>query len=441
MIFILNKQERVVNILRNSGGGNQVPPFFDDVYTQDLATGAETFSFSTIAINNVANDLVVGNYVAFKDDEGLYKLFQITQTEEYHEEDMYINVYAECAGLELINKVFRARKAPSTSLRKFMEMVLDETGWNVGLIPSLVQESLDLDLEDATVYSTLQTNLTKYGVEMAFRCEINNGRISSKYIDLYTQRGRVTGKRFSFGRDIEGIKRKVDSTELFTALIGRGNNNISFKDVTVAGIDKPLGQDYVADQEAFDRYNNNGYHIVGIYNYDTDSPEELLRETYKQLEKCKEPKIEYEISVALLGELLGQSWNKVSIGDTVSIVDNAFNPPIHLMARVSKLEKSFTDNQSDTCTLSNFVEVQSNISDSMRKIASQLEGYVESKFPIGSDDIKEGAVNGTHMDNQYMSQVTADIVQASLVEAKKVVADEIQASEGRFENIMTDKTT
>ena len=441
MIFILNKQEKVVNILRNGGGANEAPPFFDDIYSQDLATGAETFTFSTIAISNVARDLVVGNYVAFKNNEGEYKLFQITQTEEHHEDTMYMNVYAEGAGLELINKVFRARKSPSTSLRKFMEMVLNETGWNVGAIPLSVQESLDLDLEDATVYTTLQNTLSKYGVEMAFRCEINNGRISSKFVDLYIKRGRVTGKRFAFGRDIEGIRRKVDSTELFTALIGRGNKNISFKDVTVDGINKPLGQDFVADQEAYDRYNNNGYHIIGIFNYDTESPEELLRETYKQLQKCKEPKIEYEVSVALLGELLGESWNKVSIGDTVSIVDNAFNPPIHLMARVSKLDKSFTNNQSDTCTLSNFVEVQSNISDSMRKIASQLEGYIESKFPIGSEDIQEGAVDGTHMNQAYMSKVTADIVKASLVEAEKVIANEIQASEGRFENIVTDKIT
>lgn len=446
MIFILNKQEKVVNILRNGGGANQAPPFFNDVYSQDLVTGAETFSFSTIAINNIARDLVVGNYVAFKNEDGEYKLFQITQTEEYHEDTMYMNVFAEGAGLELINKVFRARKAPSTSLRKFMEMVLDETGWNVGAIPFASQESLDLDLSDATVYSTLQNTLSKYGVEMSFRIEINHGRISSKFVDLYSQRGRVTGKRFSFGRDIEGIKRKVDSTELFTALIGRGNKDISFKDIIVEGVDKPLGQDFVTDQEAYDRYNNNGYHIVGIFKYDTDSPEELLRETYKQLQKCKEPKIQYDVSVALLGELLGNSWDKVRIGDTVAIVDNAFNPPMHLMARVSKLDRSFTNNQSDTCTLANFIEVQSNITDEMRRLASELEGYVDgaldSKFPIGGEDIKEGAVNGSHIyqntistDHLIADAVTADKIKANSIETKHLQADTIKSEHISAEQI------
>ncbi|MCI9069420.1 phage tail spike protein [Clostridium sp.] len=437
MVFILNKQEKVINILKNGGGVDNAPPFFDDVYTQDLATGAETYSFSSIVTGDIARDLTVGNYVAFRDENKKYKLFQIVETEESHEDAMYINVYAEGAGLELINKVFRARKSPSTSLRKFMEMVLDETGWNVGYIPYSAQEVLDLDLPDASVYSTLQSTLSSYNVEMSFRFEINNGRISSKFIDIDTKRGRVTGKRFTFGKDIEGLKRKVNSTELYTALIGRGNNNISFKDIVVDGIDKPLGQDFLVNQEAYDKYNHNGSHVMGIFNFDTDSPEELLRETYKKLEECKEPKIEYEVSVALLGELLGENWNNVSIGDTVAIVDNSFNPPIHLMARVSKLEKSFTNPDSNTCTFSNFTEVKSNITDEMRKVVSELEGVVNSKFPIGEEDIQDGAVTSDKISDLYTEGLTTDILKAGKVITEELVAKNAEITNAKIEELKT----
>ena len=84
-----------------------------------------------------------------------------------------------------------------------------------------------------------------------------------------------------FGKDIEKLTRKVDTTSLFTALVGKGKNGLKFSDITVSGIKKPLGQDFVADEESFNRYNNNGYHIMGIYEFDTTSPEELLRATYK----------------------------------------------------------------------------------------------------------------------------------------------------------------
>lgn len=428
MIFILDRQEKVIGILKSDGVSEGTPFFFDDVLSEDLATGAETFQFSVVGTGKISRDLAVGNFICFKKN-GKFKLFQIVQLEENHQEDLVLTVYCEGAGLELINKVFRKRTLNSATLRRFLETVLDETGWSIGFVEGTVVNTLDLELEDSSVYATLQNNIAKFGCELEFRVEIKGRRIAQKYVDVYGHRGKVTGKRFEFGKDIEGITRKTDSTQLYTALVGRGTNGLNFRDITVEGIDKPAGQDFVADQNSFEKYNHKGYHIMGVFEYETDSPQELLRETYKQLQKCKEIRYEYEVSVALLGELLGEKWNTVGIGDTVFIVDNAFNPPVHLMARVSKLETSFTDPNSDTCTLSNFVEVSSNITDEMRKIASELQGYVEgtigSKFPIGGDDIQQGAISGGHI---YENSITTDHLKAELITADKIRADEIKAA-------------
>lgn len=427
MLFVLNRQEKVINILKNHGNNSSLSPYFDDNLVEMLNTGAETFSFSTIAQGNLFKDLVVGNYIAFKKGKS-YKLFQIVQVETRHEDEMIISVYCECAGLDLINKIFRARTINSCSLRKFIDALVEDTGWNTGLIDISLQKTFDLELEDDTVYSTLQNNIGKFEGEIEFRVELKNGQISNKFIDVYANRGKVTGKRFTFGKDIEGITRKVDSTSLYTALKGVGKNSLSFRNVQVEGIDKPIGQDFVADQASYEKYNNNGYHVIGIYEYDTESPEELLRETYKQLQKVKEPKVTYEIPVALLAELLGKDWEKINIGDTVSIFDNAFNPPLMLMARVSELQTSETNPYANSCTFTNFIEVSSNITSEMRKLASKLEGYVDTsvsnKFPIGSDDIQEGAINGTHI---YQNSITVDHLSAECVTADKILAGEIKA--------------
>lgn len=354
MIFILDKQEKVINILKNIGGTSNCSPFFDDILTEDLTSGAETFQFSTLAKDKLSKDLVIGNYVAFKKKDK-YKLFQIMQTEEFHEETVFITVYCECAGLELSNSIFRKRTINSATMTTFLKTVLEETSWNMGTIDASLMETHDLELEDSNVYSILQNVISLFNAELEFRIEINNGKISKKYIDVHSKRGKSKGKRFVFGENIEGLTRKTDGTELYTALIGVGNNGLSFKDVVVDGIDKPKGQDYVGDQDAFDKYNHNGFHIMGLFKYDTDSPEELLRMTYAQLQVSKEPKIEYEIKVSLLDD------KDLTIGDTVAVVDNSFNPPIQLKARVSKLETSFTSPDKDTCVLSNFTETNSNI--------------------------------------------------------------------------------
>lgn len=439
MIFILNRTEQVINIIKNHGGVDGAPPFFDDLHIQDLNTGAETFQFTTVDINGVGRDLVIGNYVAFKDEEGIFRLFQIMSVESAHEETLYITVYCEGAGLELINKVFRKRVINACTLKRFVDTVTQETGWETGSL-FLTDKSLDLDLETNSVYGTLQNNIQKFGGELSFRVELSDGRVTGKYVDVAYQRGRITGKRFEYGRDIESIRRKIDSTELFDSLMGIGRDGITFEDVTVEGIDKPLGQDFVVDKEAFERYNNKGYHVMGLFEFDTKSPEELLRQTYKELQKKKTPKIEYEIDVALLQELIGDVNARVSIGDTVGVVDNGFNPPIHLMARVTKLEKSRSDKSANKCILANFIEVRSNITDEMRKLASQLEGYVDntvsSKFPIGGEDIMDGAVSGNHI---VKDSITTQHLKAELVEAITGKFEQLEVKDADIINLVATK--
>lgn len=432
MLFILNRQEKVVGVLKNSGK-NSVP-FFNDLLTEDLATGSETFEFTTVSRNGIGQHLVVGNFIAFKKGKS-YKLFQIMQTEEDHQDELYITVYAECAGLQLINSVFRGVKIVSASFERVMQTLLSDTSWNVGILPYGLATTYDLDIEEASVYSLLQTYAQQYGVELEFRVELNRGKISKKYIDGYYNRGKVTGKRFTYERDIEGIVRKTDATELYTALIGRGNNGISFKDVTVDGIDKPMGQDFVANQSAYEKYNNNGYHIVGIYEYDTNDAKDLLRKTHKRLLEVSKPKVEYDISVVLLCELLGEKWNEVAIGDTISVFDNAFYPPIMVSARVSKLQTSMTDKNANKCTLANFIEVKSNITSEMRKIASQLQGYVDNRFPIGSSDIQDGAVGMDKINDIYTQTITTDILRAGKVETEKLIAKEAEITNAKIENL------
>ena len=49
MLFILNRQEKVVGVLKNSGKNGV--PFFNDLLTEDLATGSETFEFTTVSLS------------------------------------------------------------------------------------------------------------------------------------------------------------------------------------------------------------------------------------------------------------------------------------------------------------------------------------------------------------------------------------------------------
>lgn len=428
LIYILNKKEKIINILNNTDGPNKCP-FFDDLLSQSLSTGADTYKFSTIFNDKNSATILVGNKVAFM-YKGDFLLFQIISVDEIHNENMEIEVYCESAGLSLINNVCRKTDLVSSDIRKFLETVLQDTEWNVGFVDMSITNSIDVEIPTASVYSIIQNNLSRYNAEIRFRCELNNGRISKKFVDVFRERGRFTGKRFEFGKNIEGLTRSVDSSELFTALIGEGKNGLSFKDIELPDVpNKPMGADFVYDQEAFSLYNHNGYHLMGVYKYDTESPEELLRETYKKLQECKKPKITYDVNVSLLDY-------DVSVGDTVNIIDRFFNPPLFLKARVNKLEESLTDSNVKKCVLSNFIEVKSNINSALlEQIKDFVNNTVTDRFPIGTDDIQDGAINGDKIyessittDHLIAGSVTADKIQANSIRADHIAANEIKSN-------------
>ena len=74
-LFVLNGNKKVIDILSNNGSDPSAP-FFDDTYTQELDTGAESYEFTTINNPRTNITLEVGNYILFKYN-GKYKLFQI----------------------------------------------------------------------------------------------------------------------------------------------------------------------------------------------------------------------------------------------------------------------------------------------------------------------------------------------------------------------------
>ena len=426
MIFILDKSMNIRDSLSNSGEISHITPFFDDIYTSYLETGAETYQFSTLANTKESQHLIVGNHIAFQyEDE--YKLFTITEIEETHDENFIKTVYCEMAGLKLINKVIRPMSFSSTNLRKFLEEILSDTDWNIGALDIGLNNVCDIEIKDYTnAYSLLQTHIREsYKGEIHFTVKFEGSK-ATKYINVYSNRGQFDGFRFSYDSNLTSITRTINFDDLATALIGVGNNGLTFKEIETE--DKPLNQDFITDESAYLLWNDNGSHILGYEKFDTDSPQELLKLTREKLKERCQPKIKYELNPELLGET-------VKIGDTVYVIDNEFNPPIHLSARINQLSISLTDKSNNSCVLSNFTEITSNITEEMRQIASQLEGYVDGQFPIGGDKIQDGAIDGDKLANGQIIQGThifansiqADHIQAETIDTEHLKADSIDA--------------
>ena len=401
MLYILDRNEQVVGLLQSNSDRNK-NIYYDDVLTEILSSGADTFTFTSIPDRDTSKKLTVGNYIAFKKGNK-FKLLQIIEVNESKEDVLTKEIYCEGAGLELINTVYSGSKMDSVNIKRFLINILQDTNWNVGYVDSNLTKTLSLDVEEKEVYSIIQEYLYDFEAEIDFRVEIKGNRIVGRYIDVYSKRGRNNGRRLEINRDIKSISRKVSLVNYATKLIGEGKNGLNFRDISMSGeINKPLGQNFVVNEEAYSRINNKGKHITRKFTYDTEDAYELLRQTYKALKEYSEPKVTYEVDADIL------NFDDIEIGDYVSISDLSFTPPLLVTARISELETSKTNKYANKAILSNFNEVRSGIS---------------SIFPIPGDNIVSGSITGDQMNPDYVDSIISDSVNASMVKTEILLAD------------------
>ena len=424
-IFVLNSNKQVIDVLSNNGS-NPSAPFFDDIYKAELDTGAETYEFTTLGNPRTCVTLEVGNYVLFKYN-GKYKLFQIMETTDEHSEGKkLLTCYCEMAGMELLNDYCEPFSIEGNFIT-FLNTVLQDTNWQVGLYSASLLDNIQMvsTTEPENVYSLIQNNLATFGgVEVEFRVEFVGNQLVALLIDCYESgtRGNRTHRRFEYGEDIKGITRNRNIADLATAVIGVGKNGLDFKDIEWDKnlgnpCDKPLQQNFVVDIEANDIWNNGGKYIKTVYKSDAETAQDLLQETWDYLQEIKQPKFDYDVDLALVAE----DYLDINVGDTNYVLDFDYQPAILLEARVGTLELSFADPRNNKCTLTNYKELTSIL---QRPIDLNTVGnMIQSKFPIGGEDIAMGAIGEGHIEVTYYQAIKTDIMNATLANVDTLIAD------------------
>lgn len=375
MIFILDRNETVLAVLNNNGSPNSCP-YYSDSLKENLDTGTSTYEFTVPATHEVVQNIQEGGYVAFNNLDGELMMFTIMELQETHSDTSELYVYCENAGLELLNDIVRPRAFEGKDAQTILDSILLDTRWEKGHVDYLGVE--DVIFEDyVNTVEALRNVAETFGGELNFRVVMKNGKVYKRFVDLVKQRGSDTKKRFTFGKDIQSIRRTVDMTNVVTALIGIGSEGLDFKDFGYYPSQgdayyKPKNQDWVGDPEALDMYGQQGKHIFGTFTYETTEPKTLLDKTWEELQRRKKPEVTYELDVALLARLANLDAESVRLGDTVYVVDESFEPALYLEARVRELDTSFSDPTQDKCVLGNFKNVQSNITAQMREIQNKL---------------------------------------------------------------------
>ncbi|HAR4460676.1 TPA: hypothetical protein I1P51_002513 [Staphylococcus aureus] len=204
--------------------------------------------------------------------------------------------------------------------------VLSDTGWEVS-------EQTEYDGLRTTSWTSYQTRYevlkqlcTTYKMVLDFYIELSSNTVKGRCVVLKKKNSLFKGKEIEYGKDLVGLTRKIDMSEIKTALIAVGPENDKGKRLELV----------VTDDEAQSQFNLPTRYIWGIYEPQSDDQnmnETRLRSLAKtELNKRKSAVMSYEITSTDLE--VTYPHEIISIGDTVRVKHRDFNPPLYVEAEV-----------------------------------------------------------------------------------------------------------
>lgn len=355
---------------------------YDDLFEQDLDTGIGIYEFKVDKTRESIKNVAIGCYIFVKDGD-ITRCFEITRIEEDHNTKI---ITAEDAGLDLLGEsVWPLIGDEPKTLSEYFEASTYDSGWEIGTneIPNSTKRTIKTEgFETAT--KRLRRIAKAFDAEMNFSCEFLNDKIQRKLVNFYKRIGSKKKVRLEYGSNISNIKKTESIEHLATALRGYGDG------VSLVGFKYNDGRYWVSEDTLHDLQEGERWtrhpsaakyagYITDTYQSTAKTQQALFNETLKQLKKRAYPELTYEVDIYYLPE-------GVNIGDTISIVDNEYNPPLHLEARVSKIIKPLSNPSTGKVTITNITENPDSISEKVQRLSvlvkERLFDFTEVPFVL-----------------------------------------------------------
>ncbi|MCC4410518.1 phage tail protein [Limosilactobacillus reuteri] len=350
-MYLLDKKQRVKRWLKDND-------FLEAEMTEEI-NAANQINFSTPLKDRIADNIY---YVAIPTPRSKqkYLLFKLLSERVKNDRIEYQGIEEAYDELKQYGYIKDIRPNDRTA-EEMLKMVLEPTRWTLGNVPETNHQSTNFYY--ITYLEALQKIVGLFNIELTFEVTIDpkSNKITRRQVNVYTEQGQRTGKRFEYGSNLLTVQQEQDSQELITALVGRGKGElvsegyddtpdgygrrITFADVVWTKkdghpVDKPAGQEYLVDPEATALYGfSDGNPRIGLTVFeDIEDPVELINATWRALQSLKRPKVSFKADVTDVGQL--------GLGDTVAIIRHDLK--IEYFTRVYKVKHNLlneNDNQ------------------------------------------------------------------------------------------------
>ncbi|WP_256083473.1 phage tail spike protein [Staphylococcus aureus] len=319
MIHVLDFNDKIIDFLSTDD-----PSLVRAIHKRNVNDNSEMFEL--LISSERAEKFRERHRVIIRDSNKQWREFIINWVQDTM--DGYTEI--ECIASYLADITTAKPYAPGKFEKKItseaLKDVLSDTGWEVS-------EQTEYDGLRTTSWTSYQTRYevlkqlcTTYKMVLDFYIELSSNTVKGRYVVLKKKNSLFKGKEIEYGKDLVGLTRKIDMSEIKTALIAVGPENDKGKRLELV----------VTDDEAQSQFNLPTRYIWGIYEPQSDDQnmnETRLRSLAKtELNKRKSAVMSYEITSTDLE--VTYPHEIISIGDTVRVKHRDFNPPLYVEAEV-----------------------------------------------------------------------------------------------------------
>lgn len=295
------------------------------VHKRDINERMETFDFTILSERTTY--MQERNRIIIQDKDKQYREFIIDRISA--DIDGYTEVETVASYLEDITKArpYAPGKLEKMTTKQALSDVLKDTGWEVSDATEYGGLRTTSWTSYQTRYDVLLQLCTTYNMMADFYIEVGSNRVDKRLVVLRKRNPLFKGKEITYGKDLTGLKRTVDFSEIKTALLCVGPEPEE---------GKKRVELVVKDDESQAKYGLPGRYNWGIYEPETEDQnmtEKRLRTLgTTELNKRKSEVITYEVTAIDIEK--EYKHEIVNLGDMVRIKNRDFTPPLYVEAEV-----------------------------------------------------------------------------------------------------------
>lgn len=341
-IHVLDFNDNIIDFISQSDGA-----LINVEMSMNVEEKTETFDF-TIE-NTRAEKLRERNRIIAQDNNGTFREFVIIHITDNFDGTTEIECNASYLEDLKTAKPIKPGKFEAHTTTQALLKTLADTGWEVSDDTEYGGNRTTSWTSHTNPFDLIYMLCTTYNMVPEFYIELGAHTVEHRYVSITKPKNLFKGKEITKGKDLTGMTRTIDLSEVKTALLAVGPEKEDGSRIETV----------VVDDEAQEIFGLPNRYIWDVYEPESNDENMTLKRlttlAKTELNKRNQAAISYEVSSIDIHKY----YNDVTVHlrDIVRVKDRDFKPPLYIEAEVIGIKYNWLADESEF-TFGNVIEYE-----------------------------------------------------------------------------------